>query len=238
MNLWRFGRNTAIVQAGRLLDRMSIWSGRGLPTTGMRRHHCIIAGTGRTGTTFLVQLLTRLGFETGFRTGKMPTDEIAHAGLEKNVLAADAPYVVKSPLICTYAAELLTRDDIVVDCAIIPVRKLYDAAESRRSVQRQRATSELVDGGLWGVSRPEDQEAALAVRFFNLVYELSLKDVPIVFIHFPRFARDPDYLYKKLDSVLAMPSREEFDRAFGREARPELISDFSAATGREVHEKA
>jgi hypothetical protein len=56
-----------------------------------------------------------------------------------------------------HIAEVMARRDIVIDCAIVPIRKLSDAAESRRSVQRLRGT------------------------FFKLVYELKKpKQCPII----------------------------------------------------------
>jgi hypothetical protein len=77
----------------------------------MIRSHVVITGTGRAGTTFLVQLLTCLGLDTGFdintmevlptaRTahiGSMGLSPIARAGLEMDIRHAQAPYIVKSP---------------------------------------------------------------------------------------------------------------------------------------------
>lgn len=201
------------------------------------RHHCIITGTGRAGTTLLVLLLTKLGFDTGYRPDELSVDPVAHAGLEKDIRSDDAPYIVKSPWICTYAAELMARRDIIIDCALVPIRSLSDAAESRRWVQRRLATSDPAPGGLWRVDRPEDQEAELATLFYGLIYELNRRDVPIVFLDFPRFALDASYLYDKLSSALAMPSREEFDVAFAQAVKRELISDFSTENrrGKEGH---
>jgi hypothetical protein len=35
------------------------------------RHHAVITGTGRAGTTFLVDLLTHLGLDTGYSTNTL-----------------------------------------------------------------------------------------------------------------------------------------------------------------------
>jgi hypothetical protein len=196
-------------------------------TSVRTRHHCIITGTGRAGTTLLVLLLAKLGFDCGYRPDELVIDPVAHAGLEKDIRSDDAPYIVKSPWICTYVTELMARSDIVIDCAFVPIRSLSEAAESRRSVQRQRATSEPVYGGLWRVDRPEDQETELATLFYGLIHELNRKDVPVVFLDFPRFALDANYLYNKLSSALAVPPRAEFHVAFSQVVKQELISDFS-----------
>jgi hypothetical protein len=60
-------------------------------------HHCLISGTGRAGTTFLVVLLTRLGLDTGFAEETMMIDEIARAGLEHAFIEPTSPYLIKSP---------------------------------------------------------------------------------------------------------------------------------------------
>ncbi|HQT89438.1 MAG TPA: hypothetical protein PK677_12925, partial [Acidiphilium sp.] len=70
-------------------------------------HHLLIAGTGRSGTSFLVKYLDALGFATHFsRFGTYSSwDEAANAGAENLPLPAldpDMPYVVKSP----WATEL------------------------------------------------------------------------------------------------------------------------------------
>ena len=189
------------------------------------RHHCIITGTGRAGTTYLVQLLTRLGIDTGFSV-EAPVDDVAHAGLEFDLRNPDAPYVVKSPWICTYIHEL--PGDVIINSAIIPMRVLADAAESRRRVQRVGNTDQPVPGGLWEVLDPQAQEDELARKFFHLVQQLTAIDTRIVFVDFPRIVHDPDYLYTHLASAtgLALPNRAAFQVAFRATARPDLVHHF------------
>jgi hypothetical protein len=187
------------------------------------RHHCIISGTGRAGTTALVRLLTRLGLETGFDPDKMQVDENANAGLERQLFEDDAPYIVKSPWICTYIHEIVDRADLIIDSAIVPMREIGLAAESRRRVHGKHRIMDAVIGGLWNVERPEDQERELGQQFFNLIFHLSRKDVPIVFLQFPRLVDDADYLYEKLSRVLSLPGRETFREAFLMEMKPELV---------------
>lgn len=61
----------------------------------MTRHHTIISGTGRAGTTFLVELLTQLGLDT--QADKLGYSINAHAGLEADITLPNAPYIVKNP---------------------------------------------------------------------------------------------------------------------------------------------
>jgi hypothetical protein len=100
----------------------------------MSKHHIIISGTGRAGTTFLIQLFTVLGFHTGFTDLTSAISSTCNAGMECDISSADAPYIIKSPWLCDYLDDVLEGTDIVIDHAIIPIRHLYSAAESRRDV--------------------------------------------------------------------------------------------------------
>src|SRR5437660_11896971 len=73
----------------------------------MNRSHVVISGTGRAGTTFLVQLLTHLGLNTGFDIDKMEVHPIARAGLEMNIRDENAPYIVKTPSLCDSLEDVL-----------------------------------------------------------------------------------------------------------------------------------
>ena len=98
-----------------------------------RNNHIIIAGTGRTGTTFLVQYLTELGLDTHVaRHGIEQLEANANAGLEDMPLLAEAlPYVIKAPWIGEYIDEILAAPDIRIDAAILPMRDIVEAAASR-----------------------------------------------------------------------------------------------------------
>jgi hypothetical protein len=93
-------------------------------TPNARRSHIIIAGTGRAGTTFLVQYLAELGLDTHVsRQGLEQLDANANAGLEDMPLVAAAetlPYVIKAPWIGEYVDEILASPDIRIDAAILP----------------------------------------------------------------------------------------------------------------------
>ncbi len=192
----------------------------------MPRHHVIISGTGRAGTTFLVQLFTALGLDTGFSS---PGDGIfpeCDAGMEKDLSDPNAPYIVKSPHLCLTLEALLSQKIVVIDHAIIPVRKLEHAAESRRRVSRRNNPSNptSVNGGLWGTDNPALQEDVLSRRFHDLVHALVSHEVPTTFVHFPRIVTDADYLYRMLRSgVLSCVAWTDFRAAFERVTRPDLV---------------
>lgn len=185
-----------------------------------RNNHIIIAGTGRTGTTFLVQYLTELGLDTHVaRHGIEQLEANANAGLEDMPLLAEAlPYVIKAPWIGEYIDEILAAPDIRIDAAILPMRDLVEAAASRTILElrslHQKApwmAKELsktwenwatTPGGTIFSLNPIDQGRILAVGFHRLVQRLVDAGIPILFLGFPRFVDDGNYLFERVRSVL------------------------------------
>jgi len=194
------------------------------------RSHCIITGTGRAGTSFLVVLFTELGLDTGFTTETIKLDPVAKAGLELDILSTSAPYIVKSPWLCDNIDDVLRV--LAIDHAIIPVRNLDDAAASRARVQKDyglRGKILPVPGGLVHTFSPYKQKDILASQFTHLIQTLVAKDIPMTFLDFPRFTRDPDYLFGKLDFLLGDITYDEFAAAFHKTVKPEWVHDFKSA---------
>ena len=104
---------------------------------------------------------------------------------------------------CDYLEDVLASGEVVVDHAIVPMRDLYAAAESRRDVVRRRdpgtaaTPPDLVPGGLWHTTEPERQEVILAQQLHKLLVALAKFSVPITLLSFPRFAQDPKHLSTK-----------------------------------------
>jgi len=193
------------------------------------KHHLIISGTGRAGTTFLVQLFTALGLDTGFTEPASGVSPNCNAGLEWDVRHPDAPYIMKSPWLCDYLDDLLEDGRTVIDHAIIPVRDLYSAAESRRDVTRRTDKAlypEGIPGGLWHTDRPERQEAVLADQLYKLIYTMAKRDIPVTLLYFPRLVHDPAYLYGKIEFALKGIGYESFLEAYRRIVRPEVVHEF------------
>ncbi len=203
--------------------------------------HILIGGTGRAGTTLLVQYFTGLGFDTGFTAAQAEAqiDPISKAGLEHPLLKTfeagrRLAYVAKSP---SYGANLfsfLDSGELKVKHCIIPVRELNAAAESRRHVSRQALAAgksdEAQPGGLAGTTkRAAAQEPKLAMRFHRLIYTMLHFDVPIHFLKFPEFARAEQDLYVALQPIMTEHgvTRQESDEALAKVLRPELINDFT-----------
>src|SRR5438128_8312469 len=125
------------------------------------RHHLLIAGTGRAGTSLLVKILSACGLDTELNRAKGPLwYEPANAGIESLPLAdADQPYVLKSPWTYQFLDELLCRKDVRIDGLIVPIRDLREAAASRIIVELQnmhrisRAHDQFLTGWRdWGIT--------------------------------------------------------------------------------------
>ena len=212
----------------------------------MARKHIVISGTGRCGTTFLVELLTHLGLETGYGIDDLEAqkDKTARAGLEHDIRDEKAPYVVKSPLFCDHAHEVVQRDDIIVEHVFVPMRELEAAAESRRRVVKSHR-KELplharvmtafkrppkVMGGLWHTrsNKSGQQEDVLLLQLYKLLLSLSGTHIPVTLMQFPRIVSDSRYLFEKLQPVLKEMTYETFESAFNKAARPDLVSRFKS----------
>jgi len=195
----------------------------------MPSHHIIITGTGRAGTTFLVQLLTSLGLDTGFSGSPQAIDPNCNAGLEWDLREPNAPYIVKSPWLCDYLDELLEQSEIVIDHAILPVRDLFAAAESRRSVANRTESNIArtdIPGGLWHTTNPAEQEAVLTHQLYKIIHTLVKRDIPLTFLYFPRLIHDPRYVHQKLEFLFSDLSYGRFLESFQRTVKPEFVHNF------------
>jgi hypothetical protein len=138
-----------------------------------KEHKCLIAGVGRSGTTFLVELLTELGLDTGFSDSKKRQAayfDRAKAGLEINpLLSSRSPYIVKDPRISDYFDELISSGRFAVDHVFIPIRDLEDAAMSRITNTLKGSWQ----GGLWKTSYPDHQKPTLAETLYSLFHRLG-----------------------------------------------------------------
>jgi hypothetical protein len=191
-------------------------------------HKIIVTGTGRTGTTFLMQLLTELGLDTGYTRETWSRDYFEHcaAGMERDIMAEDAPYIVKNPNFCETLPGFLATGRFVIDQVLVPVRDLDDATRSRIRIG---GGDGAVPGGLLGTSDPSAQKAVLAEGFHRLMHTLAAHDIPHTLLHFPRLAVDADYAWAKLRFLVPTVDGDAFRGAFRKTSRPELIHTFDAS---------
>lgn len=209
------------------------------------RSHIVITGTGRAGTTFLVQLLTNLGLETGFTRQNMVLFEYARAGLEHDVRTESAPYIVKDPSFCDYVEEVLQRDDIQIEHVFVPMRDLHAAAESRRYVLEttpsdtsfasslrawmrfRSAKKRVIPGGLWHTHNEDEQESILLHEIYKLALALSCTSIPLTLLHYPKSTKDSTYLYEKLKPILGEIGNSQFNSVFEETIRTDWVHSFN-----------
>jgi hypothetical protein len=177
-------------------------------------HHVLIAGTGRAGTTFLLQLLGSCGLDTGADRLGLDLHPHANAGLEVLPNApGDLPYVIKSPWSHLVLEDAITRCGRTFDHLLIPMRNLEDAAESRvmqdlAAIHRSGGADEawppdstwdtwgVVPGGITYSLEPLDQARILAVALHRQLeaavrYETGFgveRDAAAAFAHISRAA--------------------------------------------------
>src|SRR3954467_8563780 len=121
----------------------------------------VIAGTGRAGTTLLVQILTDLGLPTGFQPDSR-INETARAGLERSLDGVAPPRIVKDPGLSKHLGRLLDEGKVAVEHVIVPMRDLDVAAASRVRATKY-GTEPSARGGLFGTRSATRQKEGLAL---------------------------------------------------------------------------
>jgi len=185
----------------------------------------VITGTGRAGTTFLVQLLTLAGVDTGYPDPTSDFRPEIRAGMERHPRPgstrdeiAALPYVVKDPQISIYLPRLVDAGVLRVERLIVPVRDLDEAAGSR-----------LRAGLAWVPDRhrPEDHEPSgfpsvgrqrekLAEFLGELVAAATTRGIPLTLIPFAELVGHPGRLYNRLRLLLPLGARDAFTASHGR----------------------
>jgi hypothetical protein len=192
----------------------------------------IITGAGRAGTTFLVRLLTRLGFDTGFTPGAEPFCKEWRSGSEwqayvdYNDISFDqirqtldaSPHIMKAPEWSFWLKPLLARGLLELDHLIMPIRDLDVAAHSRLAV----GLDWKMPDGLTDDERPDVQAHVHAAAVGRVVEAAMLYSIPLTIMAFPSFVRDMGYCYDKLSNVVDIDWLP-FETAWGGLAQPEMI---------------
>jgi hypothetical protein len=184
----------------------------------------LIAGTGRAGTTLLIDVLTELGFDTGFRRAGATRNTKARAGLERSIFAENSPRIVKNPALSTKLRSILREGIVKIDHVIVPVRDLDVAVASRVRVS-DYGRSHGVRGGMLGGKWPSTQRNYLASVFYELIETLVEFDVPHTLLAFPRFATDAAYTYEKLAWLLTDVELDELSRVLTARVDATIITE-------------
>jgi hypothetical protein len=188
----------------------------------MASRHLLIAGTGRAGTTALVELFGACGLETGAE--ELRFFKGTRAGLERTFVGDGSPYVVKHPYISEYLEDLVADgfDPARIDAVVVPVRDLRDSAASRIQVFADYGLR--APGGLWRSRRPGRQLTALAESEHRLLRTVAGNHIPLVLLNFPEFVNDADYAWRQLRPVLTSVDAATFAEQHAALMQPRLVS--------------
>jgi len=205
----------------------------------------LIAGPTGTGTTFLLGLLHRLGFETGF-DDETVTEVISNRGkgleyirgnptrkpwLAKKGQGKDiSPQVIKQPIqdygddggtgLIGDVLDIVKENDWIVHHLFITIRNLTSIVES---VERRINTSDMVMFKVKGDEAKRQRELLAAEGFYKLACKLAIHEHPYTLIEFPSSVRDPRYCFTKLSPVLGGMSFDRFVVVHKATAKPEMV---------------
>jgi hypothetical protein len=185
----------------------------------------VITGTGRAGTTLLVEVLDELGLDTGLAEGKLsPYGPSVRAGFESRVDDPDAPTVVKDMTLGFRIREVLEGGDIQIRHVIIPDRALDVAAASRiRAAGYGRLPFRR--GALTGTMRATEQRQILETMRAEILTVLDDLGIPYTVLEFPRFATDAAYTHAALAPILPDATVEDVQAALDACVRLDMIHE-------------
>jgi hypothetical protein len=184
----------------------------------------LITGTGRSGSSFLVHLLSGLGMDTGFTEDEC-ADKLKNECRGGCEWVIDAPYkVLKNPNFAIEIYSIVKNHDI--DHVIIPIRDLHKTAQSRAKNNNNHGQY----GGFWlGSKNTEEQEATHAKLIYHLIDILTENNIPFTTVSFPKMIYDGRYLKAKMLEVFKDVSStvkiiDNWNKVFNRVANPDKVT--------------
>lgn len=193
----------------------------------------LIVGGGRSGTSFLVKVLTLAGLSTGFTEdevlGKVPgygIDEGIRAGLENpHASAGTSADIIKSPKysFCIDAWSKTTdipfKNKMNIEHVIIPIRDLETSARSRidvgLTVTKVDSKAHVAAGrSVWNFNTDlSGQIGFQAASWVQAIFSCEFLDIPYTLIHFPKLVDSYYYCYLELRKAIPMLDTDKFHAA-------------------------
>ncbi len=171
----------------------------------------LIAGPGRSGTTFLWRLLKELGFDTGdapefFKDNKREAQK------------GNIPYVVKgTAAMCHELDKYVERWDLKPDHVIVAMRRFESCIDSRVRMRKRRIPSMTKED----IRRSLLEQVPLAMG--RLWFHLIEEDYPYTVVTYPESAQDVDYCYHKITEAMGSIPYDKFVEAWDKVVDPKLV---------------
>jgi len=176
----------------------------------------LIIGTGRCGSSCLLQFFNNTGINTKCNNEKI--NPRCLGGFESGVDGFEKFNIVKNTCDKDFIKKIKNKN-INLKNVIIPIRNLSDAAESRRyqtKIYGDINSTRIPAGGvhLNATMSPGSMENKLSEFIYNNLLELSELNIQPILLDFPRFVEDKNYLWDKIRHILSDVKYGEFCEIF------------------------
>jgi hypothetical protein len=153
-----------------------------------------IAGTGRSGTTFLMRLFTLMGLHTSYTKAdilgnKVDIDRYCNSGLERYNYVKP-PLVFKDPNFIQNPKKYISW--YAVKTLIIPIRDYHQSALSRSKYLNSHG------GFIWGATNIDEQVEIYYKYIAETIRVAANAKINLVILDFDSMVSDPKYLFQKL----------------------------------------
>jgi len=162
----------------------------------------VITGTGRCGTSFIMQLLTNVGLNTGYTRAEAAESVKRLSGLNAGIEHAvgddkiEAAEYIKNPQWIDIPGFQRLLQHHKVRKVLIPIRDLDATAKSRELMHKQTHGGY---GGFWmGADSVESQNIVNALLLYRFIDYLATNEIKFKCISFSLMMKRPRYLYNKL----------------------------------------
>jgi len=162
----------------------------------------VITGTGRCGTSFIMQLLTNLGEKTGYTREEAEYEikriDNLNAGIEHDTAwnKTKAAEWIKNPSWINVRDFEYLQSIYRVKKVYIPIRDLVATAKSR---EYQNENTHGGYGGFWDANNVDEQKTINAKRLYHFLLHLETIGLDYTLISFEIMMKNPMYLMTKLD---------------------------------------
>ena len=167
----------------------------------MSQEISIITGTGRSGTTLFLLIAAQLGKTKtmGFYNPEVKGGLEPWPPLDMQEVLPKLPNFVKDPRFLITTDVLIQKHHLKIKHAFLLIRDFEQASLSR--INKNMVFSKYGDWQEeYGATDHEKQIIFSQRSVGKFIETCALHDIPLTLIHFPRFALDIDYTFKKLKS--------------------------------------